>query len=245
MQEIEKVRFICFDCETTGLNINEDRVIEIAWVIFEGETIISQNSYLINPRKWISPENSRIHNIDNDMVRSAPLFSHILPELRKAAAGCIPLGHCVSFDIHIVNAETKRLKEADVFDVTNFVDTLKLARWYGQSDTNTLKGLCNHFRIETANPNHRALPDAMATIEIFKKLSGFLFSLENLMHIMKSPVLLQAMPFGKYKGKSFSDIPLSTLKSMIKTLSLDEDLKYTIEHTIEKKDVPQHNCYDT
>ena len=34
MTDIDKQKFICIDCETTGLDLEKDRVIEVAAMVF-------------------------------------------------------------------------------------------------------------------------------------------------------------------------------------------------------------------
>ena len=66
--------FVCLDCEFTGLDLENDRVIEIAAVRFTFEDgVIDEYDQLINPNYPIGKESMKIHNIrQNHVPTSCP-----------------------------------------------------------------------------------------------------------------------------------------------------------------------------
>lgn len=50
-----------------------------------------------------------------------------------------------------------------------------------------------------------------------------------MIEITSNPMLLPRMPYGKYKGMKFDEIPTDYLEWLSGT-DLDEDMKYTVKH---------------
>src|SRR5687768_15279045 len=69
---------IYYDLETTGRTPGNDRVVEIA--LFNS---ITEQSFvsLVQPQVLIPPEVIKIHGISNEMVKDAPLFVDIIPQI--------------------------------------------------------------------------------------------------------------------------------------------------------------------
>jgi exodeoxyribonuclease X len=80
-----------------------------------------------------------------------------------------------------------------------------------------------------ANMTHRALPDAYVSAFILRELLERA-PVEDLIRWTREPMLLSIMPFGKYKGWAFRDIPLDYLDWIIERSDLSEDVKFTAEH---------------
>ena len=77
---ILKQKYIAFDIETTGLDLKEDRIIELGAVLFENRYPVSNYGTLINPNKRITDEATKVNNISNDMINNAPLESDVYPK---------------------------------------------------------------------------------------------------------------------------------------------------------------------
>ena len=63
--------FVCLDCETTGLEPTEDRLIEIGLMIFTFKEIQESYETLIDPQRPIPEVTIAIHHITDEMVESA------------------------------------------------------------------------------------------------------------------------------------------------------------------------------
>lgn len=226
MGSINKDVFICLDCESTGLDIKSDRIIEIAAVKFTFDQILESRETLINPECLIPEESRAIHNISQEMVASKPLIKQSLPEFLKMVDGHIIMGHGIGFDIGLIAAEADRAQIPTKILQSPTIDTLRMARLYGESPVNSLDRLRQHFNIE-AQGAHRAMSDVMVNIEVFKALCKGYKTTEELVAILLKPIKLRAMPLGKHKGRKFNEIPIEYLQWAEKK-DFDQDLLYSI-----------------
>lgn len=95
-----------FDCETTGLNPEVDRVIQIAVTIHYAEKDPISWVSFINPEMSIA--NHVHHGITDEHVKDAPPFRHHAVGLATHLLGSDLCGYNVNFDIGFVKAEMKR-----------------------------------------------------------------------------------------------------------------------------------------
>jgi len=233
MNEIENQVFICLDCEATGLDPSKDRVIEVAATKFTFKGHIESFETLINPECPIPKISQDIHNISDDMVKEKPLVKDILPDLLNFIKGHIIVGHAISFDLTLLSNEAKRIQlPCSIHELTS-IDTLRLARLYGQSPVNSLEMLRKHFNIQSEGA-HRAMNDVLVNIEVFRHLAKPFKTTNDLLNRMKKPVQLSRMPLGKHKGRKFDEIPLEYLLWAAKK-DFDQDLSYSIRLEIKNR----------
>jgi len=225
--------FICVDCETTGLDAENDSIIEVAAVIFQGDTILDSYETLIDPEIPISPESTEIHHITDDMVIGKPKIQAVLPDLLKFIGNKIIVGHGIPFDIAFLNNQAKKFSIPCNLGTQSFLDTLRLARLYGDSPTNSLEKLREHFNIP-AEGAHRAMNDVRVNIEVFKFLTQNYKTTEQVLDRLKKPIPLRAMPLGKHKGRPFSDIPSEYLQ-WAANKDFDQDLIFSIRSELKKR----------
>jgi DNA polymerase-3 subunit epsilon len=233
MPLLKENTFICLDCEATGLDVENDKIIEIAAIKFTLNKKIKIIDTLINPMCDIPEESQKIHNISNKMVQKKPKIDEILPYFLEFIDNHIIVGHGIKFDIDIISKEALRHKIPCNIKKNFLIDTLRLARLYGECPVNSLEMLCQHFNIEVER-SHRALNDVLVNIEIFKRLIKPFDTVEKLLDRLKKPILMKKMPLGKYKGRKFSEIPMDYLKWSAKK-NFDEDLLYSIRLEIKNR----------
>lgn len=233
MPLLAKDRFICLDCETTGLDPKNDRVIEVAATLFSFDETIEEFETLINPGVPISPESMAIHNITDEMVLQSPNAKEALPSFFKMIGSHIIVGHGISLDIEFLCEEAKRHSIPCKLAENKTIDTLRLARLYGESPKNSLEMLRQHFNIDEEGA-HRAKSDVVVNIEVFKQLTRSFKTTEQILQRLKQPILLKSMPLGKYKGRFFSEIPIEYLR-WARHQNFDQDLIFSIETEIKKR----------
>ncbi len=221
-----KELFVCLDCESTGLDPDKDRIIEIAMAHFTLDGIVDRYESLIDPECEIPEISQNIHKISKDMLEGKPKIQEILPPLLKAMHGRILVGHGVGFDIALIAAEAKRFQIPTQIDQQPYFDTLRLARAYGESPVNSLQQLRQHFNI-AAEGAHRAMSDVIVNIEVFKQLIKPYQTTEEIFQLLKKPIRLRAMPLGKHKGRRFDEVPLDYLL-WAERKDFDQDLLYSI-----------------
>lgn len=166
--------FVCVDLETTGLNPKTDRIIEIGMVKVREGKIVDQFSSLINPRQQLEERIEQITGITQKELENQPLQKEILPQILEFLEEDVLLGHRVLFDYSF-------LKRAFTNEKIPFerkgIDTLKIARKVvADCESKSLPKLCSHYGIEY-HP-HRALSDALATVELYRKLSELYYEKE-------------------------------------------------------------------
>lgn len=226
-------KFVCVDCETTGLDPNKDRLIEVAAVAFTFGGHEKSFESLVNPHIAISPESIAIHHITDEMVADSPRFSSVLKPLMEVVGDAIIVGHGIQFDIDFIHNEAERAGLECSIQKNPSLDTLRMARLYGDSPTNSLAALAKHFNIPM-EVKHRAMGDVIMNIEVFKRLAEKFKSIESLFARLERPIAMKAMPLGKHKGRPFRDIPINYLRWAAQA-DFDNDLLYSIRSELKRR----------
>ena len=154
---------VAVDIETTGLNADEDAIIEIGAVKFSGRRVEGTWTSLINPRKPIPSFITQLTGISNNMVRNAPLLMDKIGELIAFVGDAPVLGHNVTFDLTFLR-QTGALKhniEIDTYELAAVL--MPTASRYN------LSALAQQLGIVLSSA-HRALDDAKATHGVFIEL---------------------------------------------------------------------------
>lgn len=233
MTSLNKDIFVCVDCETTGLDIENDRVIEVGIIRFQIENELERYETLVDPEQKISKESMDIHNITDAMVEGKPKIAEVMPQILEHLKDGIIVGHGVSFDLDILTKEAHRAGIKCDFSKRRIADTLRLARLYGQSHTNSLEGLRRHFNIP-AQSAHRALDDAHVNVEVFKHLVTSFRTTDQLFKALDKPIAMRTIPLGRHKGRLFSEVPLDYLK-WAANKDFDRDLLFSIRSEINRR----------
>jgi DNA polymerase III subunit epsilon len=168
------MREIIFDTETTGLDKNEDRVIEIGAVELVNRFSTGRTFHVyINPDgREIHPDAQRVHGISNADLADKPVFAAIADQFCEFIEGGKLVAHNAGFDTDFINAEFSRL---GLPPVTNdrVIDTLQLARRKHPMGPNSLDALCKRYNIDNSHRTlHGALLDAELLAEVYLELNG-------------------------------------------------------------------------
>lgn len=207
---------VAIDLETSGLDSEKDRIIEVGAVRFRGRERIATYSTLVNPNLRLDPTIVALTNIAQSDVDAAPQFSTVAPDIETFIGEYPLVGHRVSFDLGFLKSHGIRLRARayDTFDLASVV--VPRGPEYG------LAALSARFKADHDNP-HRALSDALATQVVFAAL------LEGL-NTLDSGVLAQLVRLGREQGWGVSDLASRVLegrtsnerRSMIGPLGVDE-----------------------
>lgn len=231
--DITKEQFVCIDCEMTGLDKEVDRIIEVAVAKFTFEGIYDQFETLIDPEMNIPDTSIAIHHITQDMVEGKPKIYEVLPQLLDFIGRATIVGHGVGFDIELIHGAAKKHNIHSTINHNRIIDTLRLARLYGESPVNSLERLRQHFNIGEEGA-HRAMNDVVVNISVFKHLSKRYSSLEDLLKVLSKPILMKTMPLGKHKGRLLKEIPLEYLQWASRK-DFDEDLIFSLKMEINRR----------
>ncbi len=232
-KNLENEIFVCLDCEFTGLDPNNDRICEIAVATFNSTEILEQFESLIDPECPISETSIAIHHITEDMVKGKPKMADILPAILRMIDRHVIVGHGIGYDIDMIVSAAQRANIPADIKRNATLDTLRLARLYGESPVNSLEHLRQHFNIEDEGA-HRAMSDVIVNIDVFRFLSKRYKSLKDMQEVLSRPILMKAMPLGKHKGRPFKDIPLEYLRWAAHK-DFDQDLTYSIRAELKRR----------
>lgn len=155
--------FIVVDLETTGLNKNNDYIIEVAAIRYQKGYEVDKFVTLINPCVYIPAGVSRIHGIYNEHVANSPTIEKVLPRLLDYLGNSLLVAHNANFDIGFIEVWAGRLSYEPHW---NYVDTISVAKKF-------IPGLPNykqHTILDAIgykqNRYHRAEDDCRGCAEI-------------------------------------------------------------------------------
>ena len=243
-------KYVLFDTETTG-NQDEDRIIQIGAMVVGAKGDVKVYDELCSTSLPIKIEAMEVHNITPEVIAGKAPFSttkfwNDLTALNQENNYLI--AHNIKFDLGMLEKE-------GFVNKMKLIDTLRCAKHlFPESEYHRLQyfryslGLYKKEQEEARKYNivikaHDAIGDVLVMklflSELVKKVKekfpnmNPMVKLEELTH---TPVILQIFKFGKYKGERIDDIARSDagyIRWMLKSLELDEDLKYTLERVLE------------
>jgi DNA polymerase-3 subunit epsilon/ATP-dependent DNA helicase DinG len=156
--------YVALDLETTGLDPEEDRIIEIGAVRFdESGSELETFQRLVNPGREVPAFIERFTGVTNDMVREAPGIAAAGPELEAFVGASRVVGHNIGFDLHYLAREGVRLR-------AEAIDTAELARYLlPRLRSHSLSEVARELELESFE-HHRALSDARVAAAVFVRL---------------------------------------------------------------------------
>lgn len=234
MTRIEDQEFICLDCETTGLDAVQDRVIEVAFIRFKMNEELEEFESLIDPECVIPESSIEFHHITQDMVAGKPTIRQVLPKvLPMIDPKHIIVGHGIEFDVQLLINAAERHGIPCQLNKNRTLDTLRMARLYGESPVNSLEQLRKHFNIPLEGA-HRAMNDVIVNKEVFKQLVKKYKTVEQVFDALSAPIMFKIMPLGKHRGRPLRDLPLDYLLWAARQ-RYDRDLLYSLRSEINRR----------
>ncbi|WP_208435504.1 DNA polymerase III subunit epsilon [Bartonella phoceensis] len=168
------MREIIFDTETTGLDKEKDRIIEIGCVEMINRYLTGRRFHVyLNPQGVIIPDEVvAIHGLTNERLKNEKNFGDIADEFLEFIDGATMIAHNASFDVGFLNAELGRINKP-LISVDNILDTLAIARRKFPMGPNSLDILCKRFGIDNSHRIlHGALLDAEILADVYIELIG-------------------------------------------------------------------------
>jgi len=175
---LRDITFCVVDLETTGGSAEGGSMItEIGAVKVRGGEILGEFQTLVNPHTQIPAFIAVLTGITNSMVADSPPIESAVPAFLEFAQGCVLVAHNAPFDVGFLRYFAER--QGRPWPPFEVLDTAKLARRVITRDDAPnckLSSLAVLFNSGTT-PNHRALADARATVDVLHGLMERLGSL--------------------------------------------------------------------
>jgi DNA polymerase-3 subunit epsilon len=168
-ESLSGLSYVVVDTETTGgQSLLADRITEFAAVVVKGGEIVEVYETLVNPRRSIPPFVTRLTNITWDMVKNAPTFDRIAPDVLRVLDGNVFVAHNATFDWRFVTTEVSRSTGRQLRG--RRLCTVKIARKVlPQLSRRSLDYVARYYGIEIRN-RHRAGGDALATAKCLLRM---------------------------------------------------------------------------
>jgi DNA polymerase III epsilon subunit family exonuclease len=165
--ELMNSPIVIFDFETSGLDKNEDEIIEIGAIKLIKGKIVDQFSTLVKPSKPISEVISKLCGITNEMLDDAPDVADVWLEFLGFFDGNVLFAHNAEFDMSFLWATSTKLGYQMQWPA---VCTLKMARQIlPDLPSKSLDALATHYNIQFES-RHRSIGDAKVTAEVLWEL---------------------------------------------------------------------------
>src|SRR5690606_33714226 len=169
---------ICFfDLETTGINITNDRIVEISVLKVHPNGKEERHTWLVNPTIPIPYEVTLVHGITDADVADKPTFKELAKEIYNLIKDS-DLGGFNSnrFDIPLLAEEMLRA-EVD-FDMKNRV-AIDVQNIFHKMEQRTLSAAYKFYCDKSLENAHSAEADTVATYEVLKAQIAKYDELEN------------------------------------------------------------------
>ena len=215
---------VFFDLETTGTNINSDRIVEICYLKVYPNGNEEVKTMRINPEMHIPEQASAVHGIYDEDVKDCPMFKDIAKKIAADIEGCDLAGfNSNRFDIPVLAEEFLRAGVDVDLMKHKFVDVQVI---YHKLEQRTLSAAYKFYCGKNLEDAHTAEADTRATYEVLKaQLDRYPDELENDIkflseyschnknvdfagRIVYDDKGVEVFNFGKYKGMPVTEVLL-------------------------------------
>lgn len=208
--------YVALDLETTGLNPNSDRILEIGAVKFINGEAVEEYDTFVDCRMKIPEMITRLTGIDNSMVEGAMKMETAVEKLVAFCEGMPILGHNILFDYSFIKRQA--VNQGLEFQKLG-IDTLKIAKnCLNELPSRRLDALCSHYGICQEN-HHRALDDAWSAVKLYDKLA------EEFAEAFPRSFIPQEMIFQVKKQSPITNSQKVYLNDLVKYHRIDLDVR--------------------
>ncbi|MCK5170088.1 MAG: 3'-5' exonuclease [Bacteroidales bacterium] len=216
-----KKPIVFFDLETTGVDVANDRIVEISLhkVMPEGKE--ETKTLRINPEMPIPAQVTEIHGISDEDVKDEPTFNIVAKDVAKFIEGCDLAGYNSNkFDIPLLAEEFLRVGVDVDLKKHRFIDVQVI---FHKMEQRTLSAAYKFYCKKDLDNAHSAEADTIATYEILKAQIDRYAELNNDMEelskfsshnknadfagrIVFNDEEEEVFNFGKYKGQTVESV---------------------------------------
>ena len=180
------MRKIILDTETTGLNFQKDRIIEIGCLELVNDVPSGNmfHRYYSPGLIKISDEAEKIHGLNNKILEKYPKFDDCLDDFIAYIKDSILIVHNASFDISMINSAFSR-NNLEIIDIEKCICSLIMAKKLFPGSKVNLNALCKRYDISLeGREKHDAMTDCHLLAKVYLELIGgkqrkFKFSNKN------------------------------------------------------------------
>jgi DNA polymerase-3 subunit epsilon len=171
------ITFVVVDLETTGGPPVEAGITEIGAVKVRGGEVLGEFQTFVRSGVPIPPFISLLTGITDAMVANAPPLGAALTAFLEFAQGAVLVAHNAPYDMTFLRAACRKTERE--WPAAVVVDTVRLARQVVTDEEAPNRKLASLARVfgSPTTPNHRALTDARATVDVLHGLIGRVGSL--------------------------------------------------------------------
>ena len=168
------MRKIILDTETTGLDIEKDKIIEVGCVeilndVPTGKTF---HSYFNPGSRVISPQAEEVHGLSNKFLKNFDYFERKAEQILKFIGDSLIIIHNAAFDLTMINNELKNSKRTLINESQVFCTLLMAKKKFPGTKVN-LNALCKRFGISIGNRiKHDAITDCFLLAQVYLELIG-------------------------------------------------------------------------
>lgn len=201
---LSEVTFVVVDLETTGGTPATAAITEIGAVKVRGGQVLGEFQTLVDPGGPVPAFIATLTGITTSMVRGSPRIGEVLPAFLEFARGAVLVAHNAGFDVGFLKAAAA---DHDYpWPGNQVLDTVALARRAVNRDevpNHKLSTLATFFHA-TTTPDHRALSDARATVDVLHALLGRLGPL-GVTHLEDLSTATDPVPAARRRKRYLAD----------------------------------------
>lgn len=213
---------VFFDLETTGININSDRIVEICYLKVHPNGNEEAKTLRINPEMPIPESSSAIHGIYDADVVDCPTFKEVARNIAHDIEGCDLAGfNSNRFDVPVLAEEFLRAGVDIDMTKRKFVDVQVI---FHKMEQRTLSAAYKFYCERDLEDAHTAEADTRATYEVLQSqldrygeelkndiafladYSSFNKNVDFAGRMVYDEKGVEIFNFGKYKGQSVSEV---------------------------------------
>ena len=212
---------VFFDLETTGTNINADRIVEICYLKVYPNGNEEAKTMRINPGMHIPEEASAVHGIFDEDVKDCPTFKEVARNIARDIEGCDLAGfNSNRFDIPVLAEEFLRAGVDVDLGRHKFIDVQVI---FHKMEQRTLSAAYKFYCGKNLEDAHTAEADTRATYEVLKaqldrypdlkndvaflsEYSSFNRNVDFAGRMVYNDAGVEVFNFGKYKGTSVAEV---------------------------------------
>jgi ATP-dependent DNA helicase DinG len=155
---------VALDLETTGLHAEQDAILEVAAIKFQGPEIIDTFETFVSPGRSIPYRVQRLTGIKPELLAGAPLFETIAKKLQGFLGDFPIVGHSIPFDVGF-------LRRWGLARTNPLIDTFELATVMLPSlSSYNLGFVAQSLGLQVPQDRHRAMVDTVLAMDVFLAL---------------------------------------------------------------------------